>query len=59
MPTVDDGLRRCREYCLPLENQRVQRAQNTESYIGKHVSIDREDVDGRITLVLIKEPLGY
>jgi L-lactate utilization protein LutB len=59
VPTVDDGLRRCREYCLPLENQRVQRAQNTESYIGKHVIIDREDVDGRITLVLIKEPLGY
>lgn len=57
--TVDDGLRRCREYCLPLEDQRVQRAQGVRSYIGKHVIIDREDVDGRITLILVKEPLGF
>lgn len=59
VPTIDDALRRCREYCLPLENQRAQHAYGIGSYIGKHVILDREDTDGRITLVLIREPLGY
>ena len=59
VPTVDDAFRRCREYCLPLENQRSQHVYGIESYIGKQVILDREDTDGRITLILIKEPLGY
>ncbi|MDK2916868.1 MAG: hypothetical protein PWR25_1425 [Euryarchaeota archaeon] len=59
VPTVDDGLRRCREYCLPLENQRAQRTYGVGSYIGKYVILDREDTDGRITLILIRQPLGY
>jgi hypothetical protein len=59
VPTIDDALRRCREYCLPLENQRAQHTYGVGSYIGKHVILDREDTDGRITLVLIREPLGY
>ena len=59
VPTVDEGLRRCREYCLPLENQRAQHTYGVGSYIGKHVILDREDVEGRITLVLIRQPLGY
>ena len=59
VPTLDDALRRCREYALPLENQRAQHAYNIGSYIGKHVILDHEDTDGRITLVLIRERLGY
>ncbi|WP_292518371.1 lactate utilization protein [Methanoculleus sp.] len=59
VPTLDDALRRCREYCLPLENQRAQHAYGVGSYIGKHVILDREEVDGRVTLVLIRQPLGY
>jgi L-lactate utilization protein LutB len=59
VPTVDDALRRCREYCLPLENQRAQHAYGVGSYIGKHVILDKEDTENRTTLVLIREPLGY
>ena len=59
VPTVDDALRRCREYCLPLENQRAQRVYGMGSYIGKHVILDKEDTDGRVSLVLIKDRLGY
>ncbi|MDV2480860.1 lactate utilization protein [Methanoculleus sp. Wushi-C6] len=59
VPTLDDALRRCREYCLPLENQRAQRAYGTGSFIGKHVILDNEVEEGRITLVLIRERLGY
>ena len=57
--TLDDALRRCREYALPLEEQRAQHVYSTGSYIGKYVILDREDTDGRITLVLIRQPLGY
>jgi len=59
VPSIDDALQRCREYALPLENQRAQHAYGVGSYIGKHVILDREEVDGRVTLVLIREPLGY
>ncbi len=59
VPTLDDALRRCREYALPLEEQRAQHVYGTGSYIGKYVILNREDTDGRITLVLIREPLGY
>ncbi|BBL66837.1 lactate utilization protein [Methanoculleus chikugoensis] len=59
VPTVDDALRRCREYCLPLENQRAQHVYGMGSYIGKHVILDKEDADGRVSLVLIRERLGY
>jgi len=59
VPTLDDALRRCREYALPLENQRAQRVYGTGSEIGKYVIIADEVEEGRITLVLIRERLGY
>ncbi len=59
VPTVDDALRRCREYALPLENQRSRRVYGIPSAIGKYVILDREFEDGRINLVLIREQLGY
>ncbi|WP_292727271.1 lactate utilization protein [Methanoculleus sp.] len=59
VPTLEDALRRCREYCLPLENQRAQHAYGTGSYIGKYVILENEVTEGRITLVLIREQLGY
>lgn len=59
VPTIDDALRRCREYALPLENQRAQHAYGTGSYIGKYVILENEVAEGRVTVVLIRQPLGY
>ena len=59
VPTFEEALRRCREYALPLEEQRAQRAYGMGSYIGKQVVLDHEDTDGRATLVLIRDRLGY
>lgn len=59
VPTIADAFRRCREYALPLENQRAQRTYGTGSYIGKYVILENESTEGRITLVLIREQLGY
>jgi L-lactate utilization protein LutB len=59
VPTLDDALRRCREYALPLEDQRARRVYGTSSAIGKYVILAEEVSEGRITLVLVRERLGY
>lgn len=59
VPTLDEALRRCREYALPLENQRALRAYGVPSEIGKTVILADETADDRVTLILIRERLGY
>lgn len=58
-PTLDDALRRCREYALPLEVQRSQRVYGVPSQIGYVVIIEQEAVRDRVTLILVREQLGY
>ena len=59
VPTLDDALRRVREYSFPLENTRAQRAYGTPSRIGKCVILEYEQNEGRVTLILVNEKLGY
>lgn len=59
VPTLDDALRRAREYAYPLENARAKRAYGTLSQIGKCVILANEETKGRVTLILIDESLGY
>jgi L-lactate utilization protein LutB len=57
--SLDDALRRIREYAFPLENARAMRAYGTPSSIGKCIILANEKAEGRITLILIDESLGY
>lgn len=57
--TVEDGLARCWEYALPIEQQRAKRVYGTSSGIGKVVILEEEIAEDRVTLVLIGERLGY
>jgi hypothetical protein len=57
--TLDDALCRVREYAYPLENARALRAYGTPSQIGKCVILASEKAEGRVTLILINESLGY
>jgi hypothetical protein len=50
--------RRLREHALPLESQRMQAAYGRNSSIKKVLTIHGE-APGRITLVLIREHLGF
>jgi hypothetical protein len=59
VPSLDDALRRVREYAFPLENARAKHAYGTPSRIGKCVILANEEVEGRVTLVLVGESLGY
>jgi L-lactate utilization protein LutB len=57
--TLEEALRRIREYALPLENARAKHAYGTPSRIGKCVILAHEEVEGRVTLILVDESLGY
>ena len=56
---VAEGLRRVEEYSLPLEDQRAQKAYGIHSEIAKLLIFNKEVTPGRITLILVKEELGF
>jgi L-lactate utilization protein LutB len=59
VPTLEDGLNRIRHFAYRLENARAMKAYGTPSMIGKCVILAHEKNEGRVTLILIKEALGY
>jgi len=59
VPTLEAAFSRIRKYAFPLENARAMKAYGTPSMIGKCVVLAHEKQEGRITLVLVSETLGY
>ncbi|GHO64251.1 hypothetical protein KSC_031430 [Ktedonobacter sp. SOSP1-52] len=59
VPTLEDGLRRIRERCLPLESERSQQVYGQPSAINKLLIINAEHEAGRLTIVLVKQQLGF
>jgi hypothetical protein len=57
--TLSDDLRRIRDYSLPLESERAQQAYGQTSAINKLLIINAEASPGRITMVLVKQQLGF
>ena len=56
---IDTGLRRIREYCYPLEDQRARRAYSVPSGVNNILIISRVLAPGRITAIIVKEQLGF
>jgi L-lactate utilization protein LutC len=59
VPTLQDGLKRLREYSLPLEDARALQAYGMNSGLCKTLIISRELTPGRATVVLVEEVLGF
>jgi len=59
VPTLHDALNRVWEYAYRLENARAQKAYGMPSVIGKCIILAHEKNEGRVTLILVKEALGY
>lgn len=59
VPTLDNAVKRLREYVYPLENERAQKAYGRGSFIGKMLIIEKEMFPQRTTLILVKEKLGF
>ena len=57
---MEEGLRRIREYCFPLEDQRMKQAGVKGSSIGKILVFERETLPFRtVTLMFVNEKLGF
>jgi L-lactate utilization protein LutC len=55
---VDEAMRRVREYSLPLEDARMKSLGRPGSLIAK-ILLMQWDRPGRVTVILIDEPIGY
>lgn len=59
VPDLETAMRRIETHTLPLENARMQGIYGVDSMIRKLLIIRSESRAGRITVVLIKEPVGF
>ncbi|RLM53701.1 lactate utilization protein [Halobellus sp. Atlit-31R] len=59
VPTLEDALDRLESVAYPLENERAQEAYGVESAIAKQLIFRQELEEGRTTVVLVREQLGY
>ncbi len=58
--TIDEGMKRIYEYSLPLESERARKAYGVSgSFVSKLLIINKEQTPKRITMILVKEKLGF
>ncbi len=56
---IDEGFRRIREYCYPLEMVHARELYNMDTGINKVLIVNKEIRPGRITLIIVKENVGF
>jgi hypothetical protein len=56
---LNEGLRRIEEYCVPLEQEHMQQLYGVGTSPNKILIVNREFRPERITLILVKEKLGF
>jgi len=56
---LDTGMRRIYEYCFPLEDRRARQAYGVPSGVNNVLFINKAIAPGRITAILVNEPLGF
>jgi L-lactate utilization protein LutB len=59
VPTLEEALDRLESVAYPLENERAKEAYGVESAIAKQLIFRQELDEGRTTVVLVREKLGY
>lgn len=56
----DEGLKRIYEHCLPLESERAKKAYGVSgSAVNKLLTINHEVKPGRLTIIFVREKLGF
>ncbi len=56
---LDTGMKRIYEHTLPLENERALKVYGVSSNVSKILIINKETKPKRITIILVKEKLGF
>ncbi len=59
VPTLEDALERLESVAYPLENERAKEAYGVDSAIAKQLIFRQELEEGRTTVVLVRDRLGY
>lgn len=56
---LDEGFRRIQEYCYPLEEEHMQQLYNMGTNVNKILVVNSEFRPNRITMIIVKEELGF
>jgi hypothetical protein len=59
VPDLDAAFKRVNEYSFPREDQRAREAYGIGSGVNKLLVVNREFVPGRITVILVRQELGF
>lgn len=54
-----EAFQRLYQYTLPLEKERIRKLYNRESDVSKLLIVNLEKTPGRLTVILVKEKLGF
>jgi len=58
VPDLETALMRIREYVQPWEESQVRKLANISTFVGKILLIEREWVNERMAVILVREPIG-
>ena len=56
---LNEGLRRIYDYCLPREKLHVQQLYNAGTGVNKILIVNKDFRPNRITMIIVKEELGF
>jgi hypothetical protein len=56
---LNEGLRRIQEYCYPREEEHMQQLYKIGTSVNKILIVKREFRPGRMTMIIVKEELGF
>ena len=56
---LNEGLRRIQEYCYPREEEHMRQLYKVGTSVSKILIVNREFRPGRITMIIVKEELGF
>jgi hypothetical protein len=56
---VNEGIQRIQEHVLPLEEEHMQSLYKVGTAVSKLLIINKEIRPGRITMIIVKEQLGF
>jgi len=59
VPDLSTALRRAEEHCLPLESERAQAVYGVPSAINRLLIMHAEAHPGRVTVLLLREAIGF
>lgn len=56
---IDEGMRRIEEHIVPLEDVHMQHLYNIHTNLSKLLIVNKEVRPGRITMIIVKEEIGF